>query len=700
MASNGYEGNGSNFSSPMPAIGLDIAGATLVCLVLIVFDVVNAIRERKPWIPCRLFALNSFTLTLLSVATKLPVDLTTSMPSAYDQLSKLCGTALICVSIGLFRISIVNMNESELSASMASLTVVVVTVVVNIFLQMSTGAVFLFKVEHVINLALMLLLLGIMGCFRFTFPGYFSEPFRKSLKYMPRNIRTLKRCYTFSYVASPQLMFIRFSPSATVGMLCTTSCVVLLEAAFRTYSLGQGMKEASDYRWSIWPVVGIQILTVIVGTLAVVSRCLAVSNQMHSLLFIALKKNTILECHNLFLLAQRNWSLWSRTLKHYSRVVFQFFRALEYIFDSLLFLLRIWADCVNELIRVVGDCFALAMRKATVIGFSKRNNGYDDEDDETMVMLRKELDHGLEGVISSIPDFYSDYLLRKSTMDLKFCLEKHSSYPMHSLLKFLGKSTHDSSLGLLKHISNRSDELLLLVCLVRIADSLVPSLRSSSMICALDQAFEIIVFIHEKTKTVCASNSMKTKVAKDIWFSGAISSHWFQTDIIDHFRKGGRANDFLDCSYGIVDKYLLKIVCHEVYDIINIIGEPRFETISNATNEHIEKLYNDIEQLFVELLHSLIDELPDVIFKSVNESVPFVEFEENVKISMELVARLNLLEAQPWCFTNSKIQSFMTTDVVQKDKKLDSDVSLVIGDDADVNLGLFTSHEDAMPAVV
>ncbi|KAK9081238.1 hypothetical protein Syun_030601 [Stephania yunnanensis] len=230
MASNGNEANDSNFSSPMPAVGLDIAGATLVCLVLILSDIFIALRQRKPWIPCRFFGLNSFTLTILSVATKLPVDLTTSMPSAYDQLSKLCGGALICISIGIFGTSI--------------------------------------------------------------------------------------------------------------------------------------------------------------------------------------------------------------------------------------------------------------------------------------------------------------------------------------------------------------------------------------------------------------------------------------TEVIGHFKNGGCVGDFLDCGHGIVDKYLLKIVCHEVYEIINIIGEQRVldSTISNATNAHVEKLYNDIEELFVELLHSVMDQLPDVIFESLNDNVPFVEFEENVKTSMELVARLNPLEVEPWWF--------------------------------------------------
>ncbi|KAK9082126.1 hypothetical protein Syun_031526 [Stephania yunnanensis] len=162
------------------------------------------------------------------------------------------------------------------------------------------------------------------------------------------------------------------------------------------------------------------------------------------------------------------------------------------------------------------------------------------------------------------------------------------------------------------------------------------------------------------------------------------------TEVIGHFKNGGCVGDFLDCGHGIVDKYLLKIVCHEVYEIINIIGEQRVldSTISNATNAHAEKLYNDIEELFVELLHSVMDQLPDVIFESLNDNVPFVEFEENVKTSMELVARLNPLEVEPWWFKLDNIYSFMAPEVllVQKDDKSCDNVSLVItGDHVDFN---------------
>ncbi|KAK9081198.1 hypothetical protein Syun_030561 [Stephania yunnanensis] len=379
------EANVSNFSSPMPAIGLDIAGATLVCLILMLCDINLAFRRRKPWIPCRFFAINSFTLTLLSIATKLPVDLTTSMPSACDQLSKLCGTALLCISIGFFRPYIVGVDESELFANLASLTVIVVTIVVNISLQISTGAIFLFKVEHVFTLFLMLLVLSITGWFRSAWPECLCEPFRKSIKHMPRNVHTLKRCYMFSYITNPQLMHYRHSPSATVGALCTFSCVVLLQAAIRAYSLDHEVNPASDYKWSIWTVVGLQILTIIVGTFAVVFRCFMLASQMQSVLYNAMKMRRTLEAfHKSSILVLRNWSLYSRLLNNNSRVIFQIFRTAEYVHNFLLYITRIWADCVNELIlvaiRVAGDRFAMAMTRT---GISKCNRGDDDDDVET-----------------------------------------------------------------------------------------------------------------------------------------------------------------------------------------------------------------------------------------------------------------------------------------------------------------------------
>ncbi|KAK9081265.1 hypothetical protein Syun_030628 [Stephania yunnanensis] len=661
--------NDTEFSSPMPAIGLHMAVATLVCLILMLCDIFNAIRQKKPWIPCRFFVLNSFTLTLLSIATKLPSDLTTSMPSACDQLSKLCGTSLMCISIAFFMPSAVSMSQSEYSANLASLSIMVFTIVVNVSLQISTGAIFLFKVEHIITLLLMLLLLGIMGGSRMTSIDYFAVPFRKSLQQMPRNVYTLKRCYIHSYITDPQLALCRFSSSATVGVLCTICFGVLSETAIRAYSLDKGLKGDSDYKWSIWLVVGLQMITLLLGTLALVCRGLALATQMHSLLLIVLKRLTFLQSLDAFLLTRRNWNLYLKTLNR-SRMIFQIFRIMENILDSSLFLTRIWVDSVNKLtlvaIRIARDFFALTIEKTGIVDglrLLKRRGVIDDlndDDDKIILKLKKEFDDdGLSNYMSQIPNFYSEFLLRKSFMDMEMCIKKHSTYPMHSLLDFLGKETHDDSMKLLKQISKSSDKLLLLVCLVRMADALAPSLRIVSLASTLDQAFEIIVFIHEKTHAINVSKAMNVNLANDIWRNKHIRNHWFQSYFIKHLKSGGCSSHIRDRVAELHDKYLSHFLIQELHDIINIVGDPRVDAI-RSTNGSIEELYDRIERLFVELLHSFFDQFPDAIFNSLNESVQAFEFQENVKTSMELVARFK--DVDPLHYANHNIGSFMTTD--------------------------------------
>ncbi|KAK9148302.1 hypothetical protein Scep_007059 [Stephania cephalantha] len=65
----------SDSSSPVPIIGVYVTGVTLVCLLFIIIDIFLGLRNRKIWLPCRLFTLNSVTLAILAVATKLPVNL-------------------------------------------------------------------------------------------------------------------------------------------------------------------------------------------------------------------------------------------------------------------------------------------------------------------------------------------------------------------------------------------------------------------------------------------------------------------------------------------------------------------------------------------------------------------------------------------------------------------------------------------------
>ncbi|KAJ0881591.1 hypothetical protein HanRHA438_Chr10g0475901 [Helianthus annuus] len=68
------------FSSPMLWIGMYIASASLVCILAMLADLVYGLRSKKLWFPSKYFRIDSAFLTVISIAMKLPVDLTGSMP--------------------------------------------------------------------------------------------------------------------------------------------------------------------------------------------------------------------------------------------------------------------------------------------------------------------------------------------------------------------------------------------------------------------------------------------------------------------------------------------------------------------------------------------------------------------------------------------------------------------------------------------
>ncbi|KAL5716141.1 hypothetical protein ACHQM5_017870 [Ranunculus cassubicifolius] len=153
----------TRYSSPVPYIGLYIAAGSAVCMLFMLLDIISAFRQQKQrWIPCRLYSLNSVTLTILSICVKIPVDLTTEMPGVYDQLAKLTGTTLICISMGFFNLSVGDNSDSESVTNMAALAILVITVIVNICIQISTGVIYLFISEHIIVMCCMLLSLFLL----------------------------------------------------------------------------------------------------------------------------------------------------------------------------------------------------------------------------------------------------------------------------------------------------------------------------------------------------------------------------------------------------------------------------------------------------------------------------------------------------------------------------------------------------------
>nr|GEU37128.1 hypothetical protein CTI12_AA467070 [Tanacetum cinerariifolium] len=97
-------------------------------------------KTEKPWIPCKYFTLNAVSLTVIAVAMKLPMDLTTPMPCVMDQHAKLGSVAFMCIMMMAFLLpSLATMNSKELVTNIIALGLLVITLVVNVFIQINTG---------------------------------------------------------------------------------------------------------------------------------------------------------------------------------------------------------------------------------------------------------------------------------------------------------------------------------------------------------------------------------------------------------------------------------------------------------------------------------------------------------------------------------------------------------------------------------
>ncbi|KAJ0885682.1 hypothetical protein HanPSC8_Chr10g0447851 [Helianthus annuus] len=128
-------------SAPMLWIGMYLALASLVCILFMVADLLHGLRSRMLSFPSEYFTINSASLTVISVAMKLPVDLSGSMPGYVDQVAKLGSMAFMCTMMANLLLSLGTMDSNELLSNLAALSVQVITLVVNVCIQMQTGAV-------------------------------------------------------------------------------------------------------------------------------------------------------------------------------------------------------------------------------------------------------------------------------------------------------------------------------------------------------------------------------------------------------------------------------------------------------------------------------------------------------------------------------------------------------------------------------
>ncbi|GER56816.1 hypothetical protein STAS_34568 [Striga asiatica] len=271
--------------APMPWIGLYVALASLACTLTMVADTLHALRAKKFWFPTKFFSLNAMSLTLLAVAMKLPVDLTTRMYTPTDRLAKICTQAFMSTAIANFITCLGSMDDRDILTNTAALFVLVVTILANVCIQIIQMREFLgarkMFAEEIVSCSLMLVSLVLVGSTAVMVPSMKSRlesKYHEMLKMasneeddelaeLGRLQVTIKKYRVMAETSGPQFVIARSATCTASGVVSLLTCLVLAEAEARV-AMECGIFEngASKYGWSVKWILLAQTVGVAVGT--------------------------------------------------------------------------------------------------------------------------------------------------------------------------------------------------------------------------------------------------------------------------------------------------------------------------------------------------------------------------------------------------------------------------------------------------
>ncbi|KAL8041968.1 hypothetical protein ABFX02_09G019100 [Erythranthe guttata] len=287
-------------AAPMPWIGMYVAAASLICTSAMAADTFRGFRSKKHWFPSKYFTLNATTLTLLAVSMKLPLDLTTRMYAATDRLAKVSSLALMSTAIANFMTSLGTMDDREMLMNVTALAILVVTVIVNVCVQIIQMRQFLngrkMVVEEIIAVVVMLVSLVMMASSAvmvLATKRYLKTKYHEMLQTTSdEQIENLtfdklrlmiQKYWVMAETSNPQFVIARSVTCTTSGILSLIVAVVLLEVEIRMVMEYNILHQSiSNYAWSTKLILFTQTIGVMVGTIAPASRWFIAINNFRS----------------------------------------------------------------------------------------------------------------------------------------------------------------------------------------------------------------------------------------------------------------------------------------------------------------------------------------------------------------------------------------------------------------------------------
>ncbi|KAJ0691877.1 hypothetical protein HanPI659440_Chr15g0579791 [Helianthus annuus] len=669
------KGYSDKISEPMVWIGIYIAIASGLCTLAMAADLLHGFRNKKFWFPCKYFSLNAASIMVITVAMKLPVDLSSPMPGYADQAAKVGSLAFMCTLMANLMPSLASMDDKTLLANMIGLCILVITMIVNICIQINTGLIgatrfiYIYFFVACINMATILLLLIIMIASSITIPT-FKEVLES--KYRATNKITLtdqclqhdqmsrveklrqhvRRYWVIAETGSPQFGMASNPLSTASGVICIILLVINFLPVFDTVIdlndfVGRLFDCRSPYKWSTTLIIITQYIGVVVGIIAPISRCFSVFsfklgakwNKNH-FMFFKVEKYWIQKLHvwkqSPVPIPSRNRR--SRSLVYNSRNLFLSFSiGLQKVIVILCKL--IWLIVTVVPVFVV-SCFTSLITSRTE----------DIDEDLSMYVLQiddgKELaDKTLKGISKSVNSFISK-AEKEQNNNLLELLDKFNEFEGVQIFD----TDHVQSLLPAEFVNSWSLPIVTLTC---IAVS-IPNIHTHIAESMLRGVGEGLSFTHLVEESLnCSSEYVNLrKASMSVWHVVEYICKWLDNPLAKHVFNGKDATEivkfFSDKAKEIVTEILASndgeqpenppnelIAANSMYRITQTILL-RFE--SNTESVTKKQLFSHLESMIADIFCACFTNLPRVITMRCHESV-IEKREASVKVAAKLFGK-------------------------------------------------------------
>ncbi|KAI3714110.1 hypothetical protein L1987_72700 [Smallanthus sonchifolius] len=293
LSKNYKEVLGESYGKPMLWIGLYIAVASLLCVLAMAADLFHGFRNKKLWFPSKYFTLNVASIMVITTAMKLPVDLNDPMPGDGDQLAKLASMPFMSTMIANLMPSLASMDDKQLSENVIGLIILVITIIVNLLIQIQTGVLDIILLPYIF-LGVMLYLLIVFTSLALTTPvskhileiKYQAARKRASKDIHARTrmstveelIQCVRRYFIMAGTCSPQFVMATTPLCSAAGIICSSSTIIYLYGVIDLFTgpfYHDILNCESDYKWSMLVIFIIQSVGTAVGTISLLFKCFA-----------------------------------------------------------------------------------------------------------------------------------------------------------------------------------------------------------------------------------------------------------------------------------------------------------------------------------------------------------------------------------------------------------------------------------------